>query len=162
MSATAQWPALGTSAVVVVTDDAALPAARAAVERELDAIDRACSRFRADSELTALNAAGGRPVQVGPLLAQAIAVALRAARATGGIVDPTLGAELRQAGYDRDFAAIPADAEELTSAGDPRYLDDLPSHSLSRSAGGWRDVELDAARRVVRAPAGVELDLGAT
>ena len=70
--AVATWRALGTTAKVIVAggDDRSLGAARAAVVAEVDAIDRACSRFRADSELEAVNAAGGARVVVGPLLAQ--------------------------------------------------------------------------------------------
>jgi thiamine biosynthesis lipoprotein len=48
---TVLFRALGTSAVVATADDALAGDACAAVERELDAIDRACSRFRPDSEL---------------------------------------------------------------------------------------------------------------
>ena len=137
MTATATWRALGTSAVVVVAESGALPAARRELVRELDAIDLACSRFRDDSELTTLNAAAGAPTTVSPLLAQAIGVALRAARTTHGAVDPTLGAELVRAGYDRDFAelvargsapvargaelALPGD--ETLAAGQDRRLD---------------------------------------
>ena len=57
--ASATWPALGTSATVLVTEPRALEAARHEVEEELAAIDLACSRFRDDSELARLNAAGG-------------------------------------------------------------------------------------------------------
>ena len=46
------WEALGTSVVLRTVDPAAVAVARAAVERELAAIDHACSRFRADSELS--------------------------------------------------------------------------------------------------------------
>jgi FAD:protein FMN transferase len=158
VSATASWRALGTTATVVVTDPAMLDAAREAVVAELAAIDLACSRFRDDSELAAVNAGAGRFVRVSPLFAQALAVALRAARMTGGAVDPTLGAELRRAGYDRDFAELaPADAD----AGAPTpvaHLDD----ARRRLRGGWRAVELDAAAGLVRIPKGMELDLGAT
>ena len=51
----------------------------AVVERVVAEFDRACSRFRADSELSAVNAAAGAPVQVGPVLLEAVGVALRAA-----------------------------------------------------------------------------------
>ena len=61
------------------------------VEAELDAIDRACSRFRPDSELSAVNQAGGRAGPVSPLCLEAVAAALRAARLTAGAVDPTVG-----------------------------------------------------------------------
>jgi thiamine biosynthesis lipoprotein len=64
---------------------------------------------------------------------------------TNGDLDPTIGSSLRVAGYDRDFAAIRA-------GGPVRF----------RRAGGWRCVELDDARSIVRVPAGVELDYGAT
>ena len=62
--ATARWEALGTSVVLRVTDPSGCPARARLLARELDAIDRACSRFRADSDLTRVNAhAGGRPVR---------------------------------------------------------------------------------------------------
>ncbi len=57
----ARWEALGSSVVMRLTDSAGLLTARAAVEQELDAIDRACSRFREDSELVALNARAPAP-----------------------------------------------------------------------------------------------------
>ncbi|HEY7960290.1 MAG TPA: FAD:protein FMN transferase [Solirubrobacteraceae bacterium] len=104
--ATARWQALGTSVVLQVTDRDALSLARAIVERELDAIDRACSRFRADSELSRVNAAAGRRVQVDPLLVAALQVALRAAELTDGDVDPTVGEALELAGYNRDWTLL--------------------------------------------------------
>ena len=88
MTAAASWRALGTGATVLATRDDELDAARAAVEDELAAIDLACSRFRDDAELARLTPGDGRPVEVSPLLFEAIAVALRAARLTGGDVDP--------------------------------------------------------------------------
>ena len=77
------------------------PPRSAAVERELAAVDAACSRFREDSELSRVNAAAGSAVRVGPVLLEALRAALRAAAATGGLVDPTVGRSLRLAGYDR-------------------------------------------------------------
>ena len=41
-----------------------------------------------------------------PLLAEAIAVALRAASLTDGDVDPTVGAAMSAVGYDRDFEQV--------------------------------------------------------
>jgi thiamine biosynthesis lipoprotein len=143
---TARWPALGTSASVVVADPGALPAARLAVEAELAAIDLACSRFRGDSDLSRLNASAGRPVRVGPLLLEAITVALRAAALTDGIVDPTIGRALILAGYDRNFAV----------------LTDARRRLVARRVAGWRAVEVDEARSEVQVPRGVSLDLGAT
>jgi thiamine biosynthesis lipoprotein len=144
--ASATWRALGTTAAVMTERGPALPAARAAVERELGAIDHACSRFREDSELSAVNAAGGRCTVVGSLLVEAVLAALRAARLTDGDVDPTVGGALVLAGYDRDFGAIRAS----------------PHSSRAVRAPGWRVVEIDPAAGAIRVPAGVVLDLGAT
>ena len=103
-TAEASWEALGTNVVLRVTDPRALARAREAVVNEMQAIDRACSRFRADSEIRSVNeSAGGRPVRVSDLLAQAIELAMRAAELTGGDVDPTVGRALVLSGYDRDW-----------------------------------------------------------
>jgi len=68
--------------------------------RQLDELDRACSRLRPDSELVRLDAADGRAVAISPLLAETLAAALRAAALTGGVVDPTVGTALDRLGYD--------------------------------------------------------------
>ncbi len=143
---TASWRALGTTATVVVTDADALAAARRAVESELEALDVACSRFRDDSELSLLNRCGGRGMRAGALLLEAMHVALRAARLTNGIVDPTVGEALVLAGYDRDFEQLAADHRAL----------------VCRRVPGWQRVLVDSARGEVRVPKGVVLDLGAT
>ena len=74
ISGHAQWEALGTTVVVRVTDPHATALARTEVERELDDVDRACSRFRDDSELARLNARSGRTHGVSPVLAEALAL----------------------------------------------------------------------------------------
>ena len=82
----AAWQAIGTSVHLLVTDLWALAPARRMLTEDLAALDAACSRFRADSEIVALDDAPaderGRigPVRISPLLAGALAVALRAAR----------------------------------------------------------------------------------
>lgn len=141
----AAWPALGTTAVLRMARPEALAAARRRLEDELAAIDLACSRFRPDAELVAVNAQPGRWLDISPLLADAVAVALRAARQTGGTVDPTVGKALRRLGYDRDFALIDPYG--------PIQFEAVP---------GWQQVELDHRHRRLRLPPGVELDLGAT
>ncbi|MFJ7219582.1 FAD:protein FMN transferase [Amycolatopsis sp. NPDC098790] len=100
------FPALGTTAEVLVTSPGDLGAAVDLLSAELAAIDSACSRFRADSEISRLHETAGRQVRVGELLAEALGAALRAARLTGGLVDPTVGAAIRALGYDRDFALV--------------------------------------------------------
>ncbi len=54
-------------------------------------------------------ATGPATLSVSPLLAEAVAVALRAARITDGDVDPTVGGVLADLGYDRDFAELTRD-----------------------------------------------------
>jgi thiamine biosynthesis lipoprotein ApbE len=147
----ASWRALGTSVVLRVSDPTGLAAARAAVQRELAQIDLACSRFRADSELCRVNARGGRAT-MGPLLQEAVALALRAAQLTDGDVDPTVGGALELAGYDRDWQLL---AEACGEPGPPATV-------TARLRPGWRSLELDRERGTVRIPAGVKLDLGAT
>jgi thiamine biosynthesis lipoprotein len=143
----ARFRALGTGAVVLVTEAGSLEPARGAVAAEVDAIDRACSRFRPDSDLERVNRSGGRAVPVGGALLEALEVALRAARASGGGVDPTVGEAVRVLGYDRDFDAVPRAGRPLLRVA---------------TVPGWRQVRLDRARGLVRVPAGVLLDLGAT
>jgi thiamine biosynthesis lipoprotein ApbE len=154
----AAWRALGMLIQLVVTDPERLAAARDLLADDLAALDLACSRFRADSELVAVgNAARGASgpvtVTVSPLLAEAVAVALRAARITDGDVDPTLGGVLAALGYDRDFGEL-AQAEVAHAT---------PTAGVGvRVIPGWRSVSVDLAARRLTVPAGVQLDLGAT
>ena len=75
------------------------------VREPFEARNAVFSRFRPDSELSRVNAVGAATL-VSPLFARMLRVALRAFEQTGGLVDPTLGAALEAAGYDRDFAAL--------------------------------------------------------
>ncbi len=154
MPVESRWEALGSSAVLRVTDPGALGRARAIVERELAQIDRACSRFREDSELQRVNAGAGRFIPVSQLLIDAVWVALRAAELTGGDVDPTVGNALVLAGDDRDWRLLekPADGSEPTEWPAVR----------ARVTPGWKAVEIDRQASAIRIPTGVRLDLGAT
>jgi len=144
----ADFEVWGVLARVAVTDPAGLPAARAALDAELAAVEAAVSRFRPDSEVSRLAAAGGRAQPASPVLLDYLQAALDAAEQTGGLVDPTVGASLVALGYDRDYAAVAA----APSTGQVRVL----------PAAGWRRVRLDRHRRTVTAPPGLLLDLGAT
>ena len=96
----------GTTATLLVSEPGPVEAARAIADAELAAVDLACSRFRPDSELSRLNAAGGAVTAVSELFADLVEAALRAARLTDGDVDPTCGRALAEIGYDRDFAEL--------------------------------------------------------
>ncbi|MBV9607229.1 MAG: FAD:protein FMN transferase [Solirubrobacterales bacterium] len=150
--------AFGTVAVVTATDPARLDVAAGAVSGVVDEFDRACSRFRPDSELSMVNASAGLAVRVGPLLVEAVSAALRAARLTAGDVDPTVGEALIALGYDRDF-------DELSVvSGEPSFVLDGPGRPGRPLAAvsGWRTVQVDREAGTIRVAPGVSLDLGAT
>jgi FAD:protein FMN transferase len=104
-------------------------------------LDRTFSRFRSDSELNRVNWAGAEFVAASPMFVRVLGLALDAARRTDGLVDPTLGAAIEAAGYDRDFAEL-ADDERAPAPPVP---------------GSWRHVRV-AGRLVFRYP-GTKLDL---
>jgi thiamine biosynthesis lipoprotein len=150
MPASITLRALGTTATAAVAEPDALLGARAVLVRELRALDLACSRFRVDSELQALNAsAGGPPRIVGELLWDAVVAALEMARRTDGLVDPTIGRAMRLAGYDRTFSRL-----------EPRGGSSVVTSFVPGRR--WREIELDPGRGSVKLPASVELDLGAS
>jgi thiamine biosynthesis lipoprotein len=80
-------------------------------------------------------------VAVSPVFARTLALALDAARRTDGLVDPTLGAAIEAAGYDRDFSE----------------LVDLERPLGATVTGSWRHVRL-AGPLVFRYP-GTKFDL---
>ena len=140
--------AMGTMNVVAVDDPDALAPATAAARAVIRAVDDACSRFRADSEISMLNSsAGSGPVPVSELLDDVIGNALWAAAATDGLVDPTVGGLMERIGYTVTFVDLPADG---------------PSIDLQiRSAPGWASIEHDRVNRTVTLPEGASIDLGA-
>ena len=129
------WGGRGT---VLVTDARALDAVLDVVHRTLAEVDRAASAYRADSDLSRLNAADGRPVVVSRVLREAIDVALHAAAATDGLVDPTVG------------------AATLARSGAIAY----GQGRIERH--GWRQVRIDHRLGTVQLPPHLQLDLGAT
>jgi thiamine biosynthesis lipoprotein len=147
-TASVTFHALGTTAALVVTESDRLAEAEQVLRAELDMIDMACSRFRPDSEISRLHECAGSEVTVSPLLAEAIGVALRAGRLTGGLVDPTVGTAVSDLGYDRDYDLIDPDSP-------------LPI-PFARPAPGWWRVSLNETERRVLVPRTVRLDLGAT
>ena len=128
---------MGCAVVVEGADGAGLEA----IERLFAERDAIFSRFRPGSELNRINRAAGTVVPASAAFLRALRLALSAARATGGVVEPTLGAAVVAAGYDRDFATLPADAP---AASPPPAAD-------------WRSVR--AGARLLERPAGTVLDL---
>jgi thiamine biosynthesis lipoprotein len=115
--------------------------ARGAVRRLVHRWDRIFSRFREGSELNRVNASPSDVVAVSETFARATRAALAAVRATDGLVDPTIGAALRSAGYDRDFELLGAD----------------PRPTGGPVPGTWRLVSLTG--RLLSRPRGTLLDL---
>jgi thiamine biosynthesis lipoprotein len=144
----ASFPLWGGDAVILTTDPGAVGAVLEMVRAETRAMDDACSRFRADSELARVNAAAGTALRVSPLFAKVVSAALRAAAATDGDLDPTCGAGLAAAGYDRDI--------EVLRQGDVRITvrERVP-------APGWQTVGWDPGTRTLRTEPGCILDFGA-
>lgn len=154
-----RWAVWSTTAEVLVVAGpgagASLADAAAALVRdELAAVDAACSRFRPDSELAAVQAADGLPVVVTALLAELVGAALDAARDTDGAVDPTLGGAMAALGYDRDLTLL----DPPTRPGGPHP--GAAPHVVVRRRPSWSRIAL--VGRTLSLPAGVELDLGAT
>ena len=147
-AAAASWPAIGSTVRLVVADPARLARGRELLASYLAALDLACSRFRADSELARAERRAGTPVPVSEVLADAVAVALDAAAATDGDLDPTVATRLAALGYDRDFELVARDGP--------------PVRLTVRIRPGWRDIRLDRGSRRLTVPPGVRLDLGAT
>ena len=138
--------ALGTTARLAVWPPEHAGLAAVAADQVLAALDLQASRFRADSEISWVHRGDGGLFMLSDGLAEAVRVALEAARWTGGLADPTVGEALIALGYDRDFAALGAHRDEPLAAAVP--------------APGWQRVRLDGA--LLRLPPGVRLDLGAT
>jgi FAD:protein FMN transferase len=139
--------ALGTTATVVVTDPSQADGAQHILRSEVEAMDRACSRFRPDSELAHLHANAGRTVKISSLLFEALDVAYSVAERTHGAVDPTVGNAMGALGYDRDFEQIETRPIEMADLGP------IP---------GFRHLHLDRQGKAARIPKGIRLDLGSS
>ena len=146
MSASWAFRAWSCTMRLIVADERALRPATADLIALVERVDRAASRFRADSALSLANRAAGRPVAVPKLLVDLVAAALDAAQQTDGAVDPTVGRSLAALGYDRDIADVPCDGRSVKPV----------------AAGGWRAVRLDREVGLLTVPRGCTLDLGAS
>jgi len=97
---------------VVLPDGAPLAEVVALFEER----ERRFSRFLPSSELNHVNATSRGLACLSEEFASMLSLALDAARATGGLVTPTVGQALLAAGYDRDFDALPADEVAVAPA----------------------------------------------
>jgi FAD:protein FMN transferase len=122
-------------------------ARREAVQRAFawfHAVEAACSRFEATSELRALSQRVGEAVVVSPLLFQAVQFACRVAETSGGAFDPTVGVRMEQLGFNREY----------------RHGMRVES-GVQQTPVSWRDLVLDADASSVTLLQPMVLDLGA-
>jgi thiamine biosynthesis lipoprotein len=142
-----RWRVWSTYVQLCVTDERLLLRAEVLTRRLLAAVDRTCSRFRDDSDLSRLNAAPGHWVEVDPLLVEATRVAVEAAQITDGLVDPCVGRALISWGYDVDLEVLGR-----------RPVRAVPDQA--EPPADWREIRWDVG--AVWLPPDCLLDLGAT
>ena len=101
------FPSMGGEARVrlesVLHDEHELHALADGIHSRIETVEAVLSRFRPDSELSALNRDPRPAVPASALLRRAVAAGLWAAEHSGGLVDPTLLGELEAAGYEQSF-----------------------------------------------------------
>jgi FAD:protein FMN transferase len=136
--------AMGTDVSLYGSDADAFDEAFAAIRRVFETEERRFSRFRDDSELTAVNRLAGQWVAVSSPFERVVRLALDHASATGGLFDPTVLHALMAAGYDRDFDEVLAGARGVLHPPQP--------------CGRWTEVQV--CQGAVRLPPEVGLDLG--
>ncbi|HUZ84885.1 MAG TPA: FAD:protein FMN transferase, partial [Gaiellales bacterium] len=115
------------------------------------------SRFRPDSELTALNESPAHRVPAGELLRLAVRAGLWAARRSEGLVDPTLVRALERVGYDHSLqGALPASLSDAVASAPARWP------ARPDPAAAWREVMIDDDVGYVERPPGLAIDTGGT
>ena len=131
-----------------------------AVERErayIEDFGARLSRFRADSELCALNADPRERVPASRLLRAAVSAAVWAAERSGGLIDPTLLGALERAGYERSRDGLePAPLAPVLALAGPRRP------AAPDPAGLWHAIAIDEAAGVISRPVGLRIDTGGT
>ncbi len=139
--------AMGTQVDLLVVD--APTAALAHARARLATLEARWSRFRPDSEISALNRAAGQPVAVSPETLTLVTLAAVGWQASGGRFDPTVLDALEAAGYDRSF-------QQLARGRDSREA----TAPLPAAAPGLAGITLDTTASTVTLPAGTRFDPG--
>jgi thiamine biosynthesis lipoprotein len=141
---THRFRSMGTTVSLTGPDEPGFAAAAEMLERVFASLDQRFSRFREDSELTAVNARAGRWVELSPEFVEVLDIALDGASRAGGLFDPTVLPALLAAGYDRDFGEMR-----------PGHV-----HAVESPKAGGRWTEIERRPGGVRVPADVLLDFG--
>ncbi|RMH81967.1 MAG: FAD:protein FMN transferase [Actinomyces sp.] len=127
----------------------------ARLRQRLDALEGLWSRFRADSEVSTVNAHAGRPVMVSPDTLRLFEHARAAWEITEGWFDPTMLDELESLGYDRTHERLDGVTGQVPAL--PGRAADVPPDP---AASPMADLEVDLALGAVTIPAGVRFDPG--
>lgn len=115
------------------------------------------SRFRPDSELSALNADPRAVVPATPLLRAAVGAGVWAANRTGGLVDPTLVDALENGGY-----AASREGQEPASLAEALRSHAVRAAARPHPARHWQSISVDHVLGSVVRPPGVRIDTGGT
>jgi thiamine biosynthesis lipoprotein len=141
-----RWRAMGTDVHVIVVGGSDPDALVGRAVARIEELESRWSRFRPESEVSALNAAAGQWVTVSGDTVRLVERAIEAWRLTGGAVDATVLGAVIDAGYDRSFDDI---------AGTDRPS--VPSRALLLAC---TDIEIDRPAGAVRLPEGTGFDPG--
>ncbi len=129
MVATDRWDALGTWCEVLTVDDDDLSAAAEVARVQVADLDRACASVRATSE-PALTT--GSPQRVSPVLAGAVAAALRTAAFSDGLVVPGDGWRSVRLDEGRCLLMVPDGVElDVCPSGRAWLADRIAAHCAS-------------------------------
>jgi thiamine biosynthesis lipoprotein len=109
-------------------------------------IEDCCTRFQQQSEVMRLTALTGIAMPVSDLLFEVVKFALAVAEQTGGAFDPTVGYEMEQRGFNREYRTRQIVRTNLK----------MDADSVS-----YRDVYLDPEQKAITLQQPLILDLGA-
>jgi len=135
---------MGTEVTVLAPPDR--PDAHEMAFEVIGAWDAQFSRFRPESELSALNRASGTPFTASDWLFDTVQTAVAAASATGGLFDPLLAGRMSELGYDRTFDDLPVSRE--------------PGPMAPWCPGRWQEIVFEPEQHTIRLPTGSGVDLG--
>ena len=106
-------------------------------------VERTCSRFDPESELSRLSQRPGEAIRVSDVLFETVRFAVKAAEESDGAFDPTLGHALAAAGFNQEHRTGRTTAVTI--------VDD---------AGSYRDIRFDEHEKTIMLDRPLSLDLG--
>lgn len=156
-----RFEVMGAKGRIVLADrapgDGASPRLRRAYEQarvRLEELERCWTRFAPESELRLLAGDPRAAVPASPDLQALVRAGAWAGRASGGLVDITLGAQIARAGYGGHWSSAPLPLPEALAAAPSRAV------AAPDPAARWQALSVDPRAGTVRRPVGVALDSG--